>query len=135
MATGAQSEVPTGMQRISRRFERWRRSHRGRLPIAERLWPSAAEVVREYGVFRTSKVWHLEYGKLERLAKAAAASRRPAAPPTALELMSPSGVPSGPGLSECLIELEGLHGKMRIHWKGATGADLAGLSRVLWESA
>jgi len=44
------------------------------------LWPSAAEVVREYGVFRTSKVLHLEYGKLERLAKAAAASRRPAAP-------------------------------------------------------
>jgi hypothetical protein len=36
---------------------------------------------------------------------------------------------------ECLIELEGLRGKMRIQWKGNTTPDLAGLSRVLWESA
>ena len=42
MATKAQLEVPAGMQRICRRFERWRRSHRGRLPIPEGLWASAA---------------------------------------------------------------------------------------------
>jgi hypothetical protein len=130
MATRA--ELPAGMQRIFRRFERWRRSHRGRLPIPERLWASAAEAAREHGVFRTAKVLHLEYGKLKRLAEAAAANRRLAAPPTAfLELMPPSA--NGP--SECVIELEGPRGKMRIQWKGATGADLAGLSRVLWESA
>ena len=48
-----------------------------------------------------------------------------------VELLSalPSGSP------ECLIELEGPRGKMRIQWKGATAADLAGLSRILWESA
>jgi hypothetical protein len=40
-------EVPTGMQRIYRRFERWRSSHRGRLPIPEALWVSAATVARE----------------------------------------------------------------------------------------
>jgi hypothetical protein len=39
------------------------------------------------------------------------------------------------GLAECLIELEGPRGKMRIQWKGATAPDLAGLSPVLWESA
>ena len=87
---------------------------------------------RQHGVFRTTQVLHLEYGKLKRLAEAAAANRRLAAPPTAfLELMPPSA--NGP--SECVIELEGPRGKMRIQWKGATGADLAGLSRVLWESA
>ncbi|HUB33714.1 MAG TPA: hypothetical protein VMA31_11815 [Bryobacteraceae bacterium] len=37
--------------------------------------------------------------------------------------------------TECLIELEGPRGKLRIQWKGATAPDLAGLSRVLWESA
>jgi len=37
--------------------------------------------------------------------------------------------------AEYLIELEGPRGKMRIQWKGATAPDLAGLSRVLWESA
>src|ERR1035437_1897569 len=40
-------EVPTGIQRIYRRFERWRSSHRGRLPIPEALWVSAATVARE----------------------------------------------------------------------------------------
>jgi len=48
-----------------------------------------------------------------------------------LELVAPQTV----GVSECLIELEGPRGKMRILWKGATTPDLAGLSRALWESA
>jgi hypothetical protein len=39
------------------------------------------------------------------------------------------------GQPECIIELEGRHGKLRIHWKGATAADLAALSRALWEVA
>src|SRR5215831_11811394 len=100
MATGAQNEVPAGMQRLSRRFERWRSSHRGRLPIPKRLWASAAESAREYGVFRASKVLHLEYGKLKRLAETAADSRRPIPPPTAfLEVIFSSSA----GLSGCLI--------------------------------
>jgi hypothetical protein len=43
--------------------------------------------------------------------------------------------PQTGGLSECLIELEGPHGKVRIQWKGTTAPDLAGLSRALWERA
>ena len=131
MATKARGEVPAGMRGISRRFQRWRSSHQGRLPIPERLWAAAAEAARKHGVFPTAKVLRLEYGKLRRMAEAARPSKRPTAPPTTfLELMSPQA-----GVSECLIELEGPRGKMRIQWKGATGADLAGLSRVLWESA
>ena len=126
MATKAQFEVPAGMQRISRRFERWRRSHHGRLPIPEGLWASAAAVAREHGVFRTAKVLRLEYGKLKRMAESA----EPATPPTAfLELM-----PQPVGVSDCLIEVEGPGGKMRLQWKGATASDLAGLLRV-WKSA
>ena len=37
--------------------------------------------------------------------------------------------------AECVIELEGPRGKMRIEWKGTAAPDLAGLSRALWESA
>ena len=37
------------------------------------------------------------------------------------------------GVTECVIELEGRRGKMRIEWKGAAAPDLAGLSRMLWE--
>jgi hypothetical protein len=34
---------------------------------------------------------------------------------------------------ECIIEVEGPRGRMRIEWKGPAAPDLAGLSRVLWE--
>jgi hypothetical protein len=128
-------EVPAGMRRVYRRFERWRNGHKARLPIPEGLWASAAEVARKHGVFRTAQVLRLEYGKLKRIVESAAQHGRPAtAPTTFLELVPPQGVPSGPGLSECLMELEGPRGKMRIQWKGTTVPDLAGLSRALWES-
>jgi len=130
MARKAQLEVPAGMQRICRRFERWRRSHRGRLPIPEGLWASAAAVAREHGVFRTAKVLRLEYGKLKRMVEAAPGSPQPVTATTGfLELM-----PQPIGVSDCLIEVEGPGGKMRLQWKGATASDLAGLIRV-WKSA
>jgi hypothetical protein len=103
----------------------------GRLPIPEALWAEAAKAAREHGVFRASKALHLEYGKLKRMAETNPASVRTVAPATFLELMPPQSV----GFAECLIELEGPRGKMRIQWKGATAPDLAGLSRVLWEPA
>jgi hypothetical protein len=120
------------MRRVFRRFERWRKSHTGRLPIPGHLWASAAELAREHGVFRTAKVLRLEYGKLKRMAESVGPMGCSATAPTSfVELVAPSAT----GLSECLIELEGPRGKMRIQWKGATGPDLAGLSRALWESA
>jgi hypothetical protein len=132
----AAADVPDGMRGIHGRFARWRKSHTGRLPIPESLWSAAAEVAREHGVFRTSKVLSLEYGKLKRLAvESHPAGRRTvklSAPSAAFaELLTP-GTGSG---AECVIELEGPRGKMRIQWKGSTTPDLAGLSRVLWESA
>jgi hypothetical protein len=53
--------------------------------------------------------------------------RRAPAAATFVELAPPTA-------ADCVIELEGPRGKLRIQWKGATAADLAGLSRVLWES-
>ena len=137
MTTKTQPQVPAGMQRICRRFERWRSSHRGRLPIPEALWAAAAEVAREHGVFRTAKILHLEYGKLKRMAASATTPvRRTSTPPAEfLELVAAQGTPAGPGLTECVIELEGPRGKLRIQWKGTTAPDLAGLSRALWEPA
>ena len=72
-------EIPTGMRRVCRRFDRWRKSHKARLPIPERLWASAAQVAREHGVFRTAKVLRLEYGKLKRMVEAAPSGVRSAA--------------------------------------------------------
>ena len=138
-------DIPHNMRKVYRRFERWRSAHTARLPIPERLWAAAVELAREHGVSATAQALHLEYGKLRRLmesaspmvksrlAKAPAAGRhrsRSIAPPAFVELM-PSPTAS---LSECVIELQGRRGKMRIHWKGSTAPDLGGLSRALWES-
>jgi hypothetical protein len=122
------ADIPHGMRRVYRRFERWRSAHTGRLPIPESLWASAAEVAGEHGVFHTAKVLRLEYGKLKRMVQSARPMAKTAAPEF-VELVAPQ---TG-GLSECLIELEGPHGKMRVQWKGTTAPDLAGLSRALWE--
>ena len=125
-------EIPVGMRRICRRFEHWRKGHKARLPIPEALWAAAAEAARKHGVFRASKVLRLEYGKLKRMVEGVPGPSRPTIEPaTFLELVPPQAV----GLAECVIELEGPHGKMRVQWKGTTAPDLAGLSRVLWESA
>ena len=133
MTTKTLPEVPVGMQRIYRRFERWRRSHRGRLPIPAVLWAWAADVAREHGVFRTAKTLRLEHGELKRMvASAKPAVRRAPAPPAGfLELVAPQVASP----TECVIELEGPRGKMRIEWKGTAVPDLAGLSRALWEPA
>jgi hypothetical protein len=90
MATRA--AVPMGMRRVFQRFERWRKSHTGRLPIPEHLWASAAELAREHGVFPTAKVLRLDYGKLKRMAESAGPMECSATAPTSfVELVAPLG--------------------------------------------
>jgi hypothetical protein len=127
--------VPNDLQELSGRFEDWRRTRRGRLPIPEPLWAAAAELARSHGVCQTAQVLRLEYKKLKRLTAGQAGSkpgrrRLVPGPATFVELTAPPTA-----AAECVIELEGPRGKLRIQWKGATAPDLAGLSRVLWESA
>lgn len=124
--------VPAGMRRVHRRFEHWRSRQKARLPIPKPLWAAAVKLAQDHGVFRTAQVLRLEYGKLKRLVERAGPVAPVTTPPPAfVELLAPLTA----GLSECLVELEGPRGKMRIQWKGTTAPDLAGLSRALWESA
>jgi hypothetical protein len=100
-------------------------------PNAE-LWSAAIAVARRDGINQTAAALRLDGGKLKRLMLAAKASPRKTMPSaTFVELMNPH---IG-GLPECTIELEGQNRKLRIHWKGATAADVSGLSRVLWDVA
>ncbi|PYS22752.1 MAG: hypothetical protein DMG11_26360 [Acidobacteria bacterium] len=119
------------MQKVYRRLERWRTTRRERTPIPKPLWVAAAAVAREHGVFRTSKVLHLEFNKLKEFVQSAKPRKRTTTVPQFVELVTapPAGV------SECVIELEGRHGKIRIQWKGITASDLGELSRILWERA
>ncbi len=112
------------------RFENWRQSRRGKQRIPDELWSVAIEVARRDGVNPTAVALHLDGGKLKRRMAAADAVAGKAVPPTFVELVAPSV-----GLRECTIELEGRNTKLRIHWKGATAADVAALSRTLWDVA
>ena len=127
--------VPTDLQALSGRFEDWRRTRRGKSPIPEPLWAAAAELARSHGVCQTAQVLRLEYKKLKQLTDGQAGSKpvrrgRTPAPATFMELVPPTAA-----AAECVIELEGPRGKMRIQWRGATAPDLAALGRVLWEPA
>lgn len=122
-------DIPAEMESVHRRFERWRKTRRGRAPIPGRLWAAAASLAREHGVNATSKALGLEFNKLRSFVESGKTRRKKAAAaPQFLELVATPA-----GATECVIELEGRRGKMRIEWKGSGAPDLAGLSRMLWE--
>lgn len=131
MGARAQYEIPAGLKEARERFEQWRSSHSGRRPIPESLWAAAAELASQHGVFRTAQVLRLDYNKLkQRMGTVAPVAKPTVAPqPAFVELLASSATHP----CECVIEVEGPRGRMRIEWKGSTAPDLAGLSRVLWE--
>ena len=112
------------------RFENWRQSRRGKQPIPDELWSVAIDVARRSGVNPTAVALHLDGGKLKRRMAVAGTAAKRAVPAAFVELIAPRTTP----LTECTIELEGRQGKLRVHCKGATAADLATLSRALWDA-
>ena len=131
MGARAQYEIPAGLKEARERFEQWRSSQTGRRPIPETLWALASELARQHGVFRTAQVLRLDYTKLKGRMPGTASAQTPtaASQPAFVELIASSAAHQ----CECIIEVEGPRGRMRIEWKGSTAPDLAGLSRVLWE--
>jgi hypothetical protein len=131
MRQRAQYEIPAEMREAQQRFEEWRSSQSGRKPLPETLWALAAATARQHGVFRTAQVLRLDYTKLKRLTTASSPTARPKRPPKPafVELLAAST----PHPCECIIEVEGPRGRMRVEWKGSTAPDLAALGRVLWE--
>jgi hypothetical protein len=118
------------LDEVRTRFENWRQSRRGKPRIPEELWSAAIEVARRDGVNPTAAALHLDGGKLKRRMVAADSVPGKAMPPTFVELMAPTV-----DQRECTIELEGRKSTLRIHWKGATPADVTALSRALWDVA
>ena len=118
------------LEEAKARFEAWRQNRKGKTPIPDELWSAAVEVARKEGVSRTATELRVEWNELKRRISATAGSRERAMPGF-VELLTP-GVQS---LAECMIELEGRRGKLRIQLKGASASYLAMLSRELWETA
>jgi hypothetical protein len=119
------------MERVRRRFERWRTSRPQFSPIPQELWALAVEVAREHGVNAAAHVLHLNHTALKKRVQAAGGSvrRRPRA--TFVELPAP---PSS--LAPCTIEWENAHGaKLKIHLANPASLDWVALSRSFWDAA
>jgi hypothetical protein len=126
--------MPAAIREAQQRFEEWRSSQPGRRPIPEALWLLATELAGQHGVFRTAQALRLDSSKLMKRVRAvpeapSAPAPQPAPRSAFVELITSPATPS----CECIIEVQGARGRMRIEWKGSTAPDLPGLSRVLWE--
>jgi hypothetical protein len=126
------TKTPTvSLEEAKARFEAWRQNRKGKESIPDELWATAVEVARKEGVSRTSTELRVEWNHLKRrMAAASEVSPKPA-PPAFVELVAPRPQ----SLPECIIELEGRRGKLRIQVKNASASYLAAVSRELLESA
>jgi len=131
MRTGATHDLSAWLERLRRRFDRWRETRDGRSRIPETLWASAVDAVGQYGLNPTARALRLDYYSLKKRVEAAAScgglDRQEVA--TFVELSPPAPTCS----PECSLELEHPGGaKMRVHIKGMPVPDFAALSRSFW---
>lgn len=120
------------LDRVSRRFEHWRRTRQRRSPIPEALWVLAVETARTHGVNTTARTLRLNHTALTKRLKAAAGpTGGPPVPTTFVELIPPPAASPA-----CTLALETARGaKMTIRLEGITPPDLETLSRTFWHTA
>ena len=123
------ADVPAAMREVYRRLQRWRSERKGRERIAEALWAAAGELARAHGVNQVSRALHLEFKHLKRVAESVTQNEGKQPKPSFIELIAP---PTSAG-RECILELEGPRGKLRIELKDMRTAEVADISRSLWE--
>lgn len=146
MGTRKARTLPVCLEKVQRRFERWRQTRKIPSRIPRSLWASAARIASTYGLSRTAKALRVNYQVLkQRVDENTAASSEPekstaerhrpsidqALPASAfLELATPMRV----GSCQWVLELEDASGaKMRVHLQGAEAPDLTALSRSFWD--
>jgi hypothetical protein len=126
--TQNKSSLIPDIQELQARLEQWRQSRPKRSAIPDELWAAAAALARRDGVNRTAAALRLDGGKLKRkMGTSVAADKKE--PPAFVELLAASAS----GRSEYTFELEGGNGKLRIHCQGTSAAELADLTRALWD--
>jgi hypothetical protein len=147
MGTKQSRILPTRVESVRRRFERWRRTRRGLSRIPERLWAAAVEMASTWGISPTAQALRVNYNALRKRVEqqAAAAAGKPDEKSADQRQPSVDGARSVPaflelaaaprvGSCQCTLELEDDSGaKMRIHLQGTEAPDLAALSRSFWE--
>jgi len=128
MKPDSSSAIPQEMEQARQQLEAWRSTHRPRCHIPDSLWKRAAELASQHGLYLTSRTLRVDYMRLKKLVQPVSPERKTAELPGFVELMAPATA----RIAECVVELEGAGGRMRIQMKGITAAELVGLSRMVW---
>ena len=71
MRTGATQDLPAWLERLRRRFDRWRDTRDGRRRIPQGLWASAVKAASRYGLNPTARALGLDYYSLKKHVEAA----------------------------------------------------------------
>jgi hypothetical protein len=145
MDTKRNRDYSVGLERLRRRFERYRRNRKVHSPIPEVLWAAAARAAGTFGISRIAKALRLNYYDLKKRVERNVTGALGASKPKAsqfIELFSPAAdgrsTPSvqaflPAGGCDCTVELEDACGaKMRIHLQSTEPPDLAELGRDFW---
>jgi hypothetical protein len=131
-----EGQISNQLQELGGRMEGWRNSHTPRRRLPEELWQAAVEVARQEGIYQTARALRLDYANLKRRIemtggkeaiappttqqagpsvkrrrKVPGSVKRVTEPATFVELVA------GAIGSDCLIEVEGRGGRMRIQMK------------------
>ena len=126
-------DVPADVQRLQKRFGRWRTNKgAGPEPIPAKLWEAAVKLCRTHGVSRVSRWLRLHHTTLkERLGRRSCLSSvRPQ--PRFVEWRLPAGGLPGSSSAEYVVEVPSPgDAAQRIHVRGASISEVAALARAL----
>src|ERR1700721_2612351 len=116
MAMGRSEKAIITLEEARGRFEEWRSNRRGKARIPAELWSAAVEVARKEGLNRTARELRVAGDDLKRRMATTEEVRRQPDSPSFVELVAlqTQSVP------ECILEVEGRQGKLRIQLKGAS---------------
>jgi hypothetical protein len=109
-------------------FDSWRKSHKPRTRIPDRLWDDAVRAAQRYGLHRIARALHLDYYALKKRLDGCGIVK------TGVPFLELTPAVSG-STPECIIELEKRDGaKLRFHLKGMGMPDLNTLSDAFWRN-
>lgn len=132
MNTRTTGALPTSLEIVRQRFEKWRRTRQAGSRIPKLLWAAAVKMAGIYGLHRTARALPVEYYSLKKHVELAAAPEGHRRATAFIEL--PPSMP----IESCgfTLELEDADGsKMRVDLKAVTPPDLAALCRSFWNPA
>ncbi len=119
------------LSEVMERIEEWRKAPNSPRRMPEELWEAAANLSKNYSIYRISKALRVNYRSLQQRVQPERKELpvRKEQPPAFIEL----GIEQPSSLSECVIEMEdGSGAKMRMHFRGKTDFDLLELGKAFW---